>query len=234
MRNVFFVIIMCLFCIVISRQGFAQQGAPVTVSEILGEKKECNFDWDKDGDFPRGFKSALTGKGNPGRWFVMKIEHAPTNDNVVVQVKHDKTDYRFPLLILDDVDYKDATAWVWFRAIDGQVDQSGGLVFRYKDENNYYVLRANALENNVRLYKVVNGKRIQIGSKNTPVTANEWHLLKVLYDGNRLACFYENTKIMEIMDDTFDSGSIGLWTKSDSYTYFDTLVVQEAYKVSEK
>ena len=106
-------------------------------------------------------------------------------------------------------------------------DQAGGLVFRYKDNNNYYVVRANALENNVRLYTVINGNRRQIAGKNTKVTSSEWHLLKVVCKADKIQCFFDNTKVIEATDNTFDSGSIGLWTKADSYTFFDDLVMQE-------
>jgi len=177
---------------------------------------------------PVGFQSAFTGKGEPGHWVVKKIEHAPSADNVVEQTKLDETDYRFPLLVLDGVSYKDFMAFVRFRTEGGKIDQAGGLVFRYKDNNNYYVLRANALENNVRLYTVINGNRRQIGGKNTKVTPKEWHLLKVICKADKIQCFFENTKVLEVSDDTFDSGSVGLWTKSDSYTLFDDLLIQES------
>ena len=227
MKKVFVAAIVCLASSSISGYVHAQQGQKVTSSEILGERKEYYFDDNKVDELPVGFQSALTGKGEPGQWVVKKIENAPSADNVVVQNKLDDTDYRFPLLILDGVSYKDFMVFARFRAESGKVDQSGGVVFRYKDNNNYYVLRANALENNVRLYKVVNGNRIQIGGKNTKVTPKEWHLLKVICKADKIQCFFENTKVIEVSDDTFDSGSIGLWTKSDSYTLFDDLVSQE-------
>jgi len=227
-KKFFIAIIVCLASSAIPNSAHAQQGQKVTGSEILGERKEFYFDDNKVNELPVGFQSAFTGKGEPGRWMVKKIENAPSADNVVVQSKMDDTDYRFPLLILDGVSYKDFMVFARFRAEGGKVDQAGGLVFRYKDNNNYYVLRANALENNVRLYKVVNGNRIQIGGKNTKVTPKEWHLLKVICKVDKIQCFFENTKVFEVSDDTFDSGSIGLWTKSDSSTLFDDLVIQEA------
>ena len=155
----------CLLSASIYSYAHAQQGQKLSVSEILGERKEFYFDDNKVGELPMGFQSAFTGKGEPGHWIVKKIENAPSADNVVVQTKLDETDYRFPLLILDGVSYKDFSAWIRFRAEGGKVDQAGGLVFRYKDSNNYYVLRANALENNIRLYAVINGDRRQIGGK---------------------------------------------------------------------
>ncbi|MCF6155139.1 MAG: DUF1080 domain-containing protein [Candidatus Brocadia sp.] len=227
MKKLFVMLVVCLSNSLISGYTHAQQGQKITASEILGERKECYFDDDKADVIPIGFQSALTGKGEPGRWVAKKIEHAPSADNVVVQTKLDDTDYRFPLLILDGVSYKDFMAFVKLRAISGKADQAGGLVFRYKDNNNHYVLRANALENNVRLYTVINGSRRQIAGKNIKVPSNEWHLLKVICKSDKIQCFFNNTKVFEVSDDTFDSGSIGLWTKSDSYTYFDDLVMQE-------
>ncbi|MBI2470906.1 MAG: DUF1080 domain-containing protein [Planctomycetes bacterium] len=228
MKKLFLTGIVCLISASIYSYAYAQQGQKLSVSEIIGERKEFYFDDNKVGELPMGFQSAFTGKGEQGRWVVKKIEHAPSADNVVVQTKLDETDYRFPLLVLDGVSYKDFSAWIRFRAEGGKIDQAGGLVFRYKDNNNYYVLRANALENNVRLYAVVNGNRRQIGGKNTKVTPKEWHLLKVICKADKIQCFFENTKVIEISDDTFDSGSVGLWTKSDSYTLFDDLVIQES------
>lgn len=228
MKKFFVVAVICCMSSLISNYTYAQQGQKIIGSEILGERKEYYFDDDKDGEFPQGFQSALTGKGEPGRWVVKKIEHAPTADNVVVQTKLDDTDYRFPLLVLDGSSYKDAMVFVRFRAISGKTGQAGGLVFRYKDSKNYYVLRADAKENNVRLYKMVDGNRRQIGGKDLKVKSNEWHLLKVVYKGDKMQCFFNNAKVIEAADNTFDCGSVGLWTKSDSYTFFDDFVVQES------
>lgn len=228
MKKLFAAVAVCLLNTSIYSYAYAQQGQKLTVSEILGERKEFYFDDDKNGDFPRGFQSALTGKGEPCRWQVKKVAHSPSADNAVAQTKPDESDNRFPLLIIDGVSYKNAVAFVKFRAQGGKVDQAGGIVFRYKDNGNYYVLRANALENNVRLYKVVNGNRTQIGGKDTKVTSNEWHLLKVIYRDDKIQCYFENTKVFEVSDDTFDVGSIGLWTKSDSYTLFDDFIIQES------
>lgn len=227
MKKRLIAVIVCLVVLSVSNYVHAQQGQKVTVSEILGERKEYYFDDNKPNELPPGFQSAFTGKGDPGLWIVKKIEHAPSADNVVVQTKLDNTDYRFPLLIVDGVLYKDFMVCVRFRAVSGKTDQAGGLAFRYKDNDNYYVLRANALENNVRLYTVINGNRRQIAGKDTKVTSNEWHLLKVVCKAHKIQCFFDNTKVIETTEGTFDGGSVGLWTKADSYTFFDDLVVQE-------
>jgi len=227
MKKTLIAVIVCLVGASISNYANAQQRQKVTISEIMGERKEYYFDDNKPNELPAGFQSAFTGKGDPGLWVVKKVENAPSADNVVVQTKLDNTDYRFPLLILDGVSYKDLMVCVRFRAVSGKTDQAGGLAFRYKDNNNYYVLRANALEDNVRLYTVINGNRKQIAGKNTKVTPNEWHLLKVICKANNIQCFFDNAKVIETTDNTFAGGSVGLWTKADSYTFFDDLVVQE-------
>jgi hypothetical protein len=99
-------------------------------------------------------------------------------------------------------------------------------VFRLKDANNYYIVRANARENNYRLYRVVAGRRRAFAGANLEVTSQEWHELRVENIGNRIICYYDDMKRIEAMDETFqDAGKIGLWTKADSVTYFDDLRV---------
>jgi len=111
-----------------------------------------------------------------------------------------------------------------FKAVAGKVDQAGGLVFRIHDPNIYYIVRANALENNNRLYHVVNGRRSQFAGANLKVTSGEWHELRVEAMGNKITCYYDDSKKIEATDDTLkDAGKIGLWTKADSVIYFDDL-----------
>jgi hypothetical protein len=115
---------------------------------------------------------------------------------------------------------------VKFKAVSGSVDRAAGLVFRLKDPNNYYIVRANALENNYRLYHVVNGRRSQFAGANLKVTSGEWHELRVDVMGNKISCYYDGNKKIEATDDTFkDAGKVGLWTKADSVTSFDDLKV---------
>src|SRR6266849_2304051 len=124
----------------------------------------------------------------------------------------------------DEGSFKDLELSVRFKAVSGEVDRAGGLVFRLKDANNYYIVRANALEDNYRLYHVINGSRRQFAGANFKVTSEEWHELKVECVGNKIICYYDGVKKIEAKDDTFqDAGKIGLWTKADSVTYFDDL-----------
>jgi hypothetical protein len=152
---------------------------------------------------------------------------ASSKPNVVAQTSADRTDYRFPLLIADEGSFQDVDLSVRFKAVSGSVDRAGGLVFRLKDPNNYYIVRANALENNYRLYRVVNGRRRQFAGANFKVTSGEWHELRVEAAGNKITCYYDGSKKIEATDDTFkEAGKVGLWTKADSVTYFDDLKVR--------
>ena len=191
-----------------------------------GQSITYNFDNDSPGGTPTKFHSARTGQGTEGKWVVMADPTAPSKPNVVAQTSADSTDYRFPLLIADDGSFRDLELSVKSKAVSGNVDRAGGLVFRLKDGNNYYVVRANALEDNYRLYHVVDGRRRQFAGANFKVASGEWHELKIGCVGNKIICYYDGQKKIEATDETFkDPGKIGLWTKADSVTYFDDLRV---------
>ena len=187
-----------------------------------------NFDRDAAGKPPDGFTSALTGQGTIGQWVVMKEATAPSQPNVLAQTSQDKTDYRFPIAMAEGTSYKDLALSVRFKAISGKVDQGAGLVFRLKDKDNYYIVRANALEDNFRLYHVVNGRRVQFAGADFKVSSQEWHEIKVEARGDEFKCSYDGQPKFSAKDSTFkDAGKIGLWTKADSVIYFDDLTVQD-------
>jgi hypothetical protein len=187
-----------------------------------------NFDHDTAGKFPSGFTSTLTGQGTIGQWVVMQEATAPSQPNVLAQTSQDKTDYRFPIEIADGTSYKDLALSVRFKAISGKVDQGAGLVFRLRDKDNYYIVRANALEDNFRIYHVVNGRRVQFAGANFKVRSQEWHEIKVEARGDEFKCYYDGQLKLSAKDSTFkDTGKIGLWTKADSLIYFDDLTVQD-------
>jgi hypothetical protein len=201
----------------------AEKPAPLQAS---GQQLIYNFDGDPLGQLPASFHSARTGQGSESKWAVMADPTAPSKPNVVAQTSTDRTDYRFPLLIADGGAFRDLEVSVKFKAVSGRVDQAGGLVFRLKDPNNYYIVRANALEDNYRLYHVVNGRRSQFAGANFKVTSGTWHELRVEAVGNKFICYYDGVKKIEATDDTFkDAGKVGLWTKADSVTSFDDLKV---------
>src|SRR5262245_19563321 len=185
-----------------------------------------SFDANTVGQIPAKFHTALTGQGAKPEWAVQADAAAPSQPNVLAQLSKDKTDYRFPLAILDEGSFKDLELSVKFKAVSGEVDRAAGLVFRLKDANNYYIVRANALEDNYRLYHVVNGRRVQFAGANFKVASGEWHELRVECVGKHITCYYDGERKIDAKDDTFkDPGKVGLWTKADSVTYFDDLRV---------
>jgi hypothetical protein len=179
------------------------------------------------GKLPADFSSALTGGGGPVMWMVKEDTSAPSGGKVLAQTSIDTTDYRFPLCIYDKVTAKDVEVAVRFKAISGKVDQAAGLMARFQDKDNYYIVRANALEDNVRLYKVVKGSRKQFAGTNAKVSSSEWHALKLTVRSTHFQVFFDDKFLFEADDDTFkDVGKVGLWTKADSVTYFDDLKIE--------
>jgi Domain of Unknown Function (DUF1080) len=187
------------------------------------------FDFEKSqaGSAPPGFTTGLTGKGPPPVWKIVEDPTAPAGSRVVAETSGDRTDTRFPLLILDGFEAKDVQVTVAFKPVSGRVDQAAGLAVRMKDANNYYIARANALEGNVRLYRVVRGQRAQFAGKDVRIPAGQWQTLGLAVQGDRLEVRLNGDLLFEAHDRTFeDAGRVGLWTKADSLTYFDDLRVE--------
>jgi hypothetical protein len=186
-----------------------------------------NFDTFETGKTPTGFSTALTGGGGPVSWMIREDSTAPSGGQVLAQTSSDTTDYRFPLCVYDKFTGKDVEVSVKFKAISGKVDQAAGLVARLQDKDNYYIVRANAIEDNVRLYKVVGGSRKQFAGTKTKVSSGEWHILKLAVKGKHFQVFFDDKLLFEADDDTFkEAGKVGLWTKADSVTYFDDLKIE--------
>jgi hypothetical protein len=195
------------------------------------EAKTISFDAPGTGALPAGWTVAMTHSGGAPKWEVLKDDSAPSKPNVLAQTSSDKTRNRFPLAILDQSTAKDGELRVSFKPLSGEIDQAAGLVWRYRDENNYYLLRANALEDNVVLYKVEGGTRTALAPKGTApgtysikheVPAKVWSTLAVQFHGNMFTVMLDGKKLFDVEDNTFtDAGRVGLWTKADSVTYFD-------------
>lgn len=201
---------------------------PETPAPLQAAGKEFlyNFDSDAVGKLPAKFHDGLTGQGAKAQWVVKADPTAPSQPNVLAQTSTDKTDYRFPLAIADEGSFKDLDMSVRFKSVSGVVDRAAGIAFRLTDANNYYVVRANALEDNYRLYHVVKGRRVQFAGANFKVASGEWHELRVECVGNHIICYYDGEKKIDATDETFkEAGKVGLWTKADSMTYFDDLRV---------
>src|ERR1700674_2504301 len=179
----------------------------------------ASFDAEATGAPPRGWTITMTGRGNP-RWTVERDDTAPSKSNVLRQ--SGKATY--PLALKDGTSIKDGFVEVKFKAISGSEDRAAGVVWRAGDANNYYVVRANALEDNVVLYKTVRGVRNALdivgrrggyGVK-APVPAGRWHTLRVAFSGTRFNVVYNGKTLFEVEDATFmEAGKVGLWTKAD-------------------
>ncbi len=176
-----------------------------------------NFDGDVPGTAPTSWTQGVTGKGAP-RWAISEDASAPSEPNVLQQSGHGT----FPWCVLHDSAIENGHVEVKFKALAGDEDQAGGVVWRWKDGNRYYVARANALENNVSLYYTEDGRRNTLKYVDAPVPANAWHMLRVDFSGRHIAVALNGKTYIELDDDHITgAGAVGLWTKADSVTAFD-------------
>ena len=184
---------------------------------VAGATETANFDKSDVGKAPSGWTATQTGSGQ-AHWAVAQDATAPSKPNVLKQ----SGQAAFPLCLKDDTSIKDGTVEVKFKALSGKEDQAAGLVWRAKDANNYYVARANALENNVTIYHTINGRRTETKRVRMTVAANQWQTLRVEFVGNHFTVSLNSQRALEWDDATFkEAGKVGLWTKADSVTVFD-------------
>ena len=176
-----------------------------------------NFDQHKPGAVPAGWECGVTGQGSP-RWTVEADRSAPSGPNVLRQAGSGT----FPWCVKKGASISDGFVEVKFKPERGREDQAGGVVWRWKDGNNYYVARANALEDNVSLYHTTNGRRITIKYVDAPVARNVWHTLRVDFKDQHISVSLDGKRHIDL-DDTHIAGpgAVGVWTKADSVTSFD-------------
>lgn len=211
--------------------GVAVLGAALCLA--LDDKKEekvkagdkhintWSFDAEKAGEAAKGFSTEV------GEWKVAADDSAPSKPNVLAQTAK-SSGSTFNVVLVAESKYKDVEVSVKMKAIAGDEDQGGGLVWRAKNAKNYYVARFNPLEDNYRVYKVVDGKRIQLGSADVKATPG-WHTLKVEMVGNHIECYHDGKRHLDLKDDTFkDAGKVGLWSKADAQSHFDDLKAEDA------
>jgi hypothetical protein len=189
----------------------------LTATTALGGDE--NFDAVAPGALPADWICGVTGKGSPV-WKVEADASAPSQPNVLKQ----SGSGTFPWCVKQSVQITDGFVEVKFKPLAGREDQAGGLVWRFKDANTYYIARANALENNVSLYHTQNGRRITIKYVNAPVAANQWHALRVEFAGKAIKVMLDGKPYIAVENDQIaGAGSVGVWTKADSVTAFDNL-----------
>jgi 3-keto-disaccharide hydrolase len=191
--------------------------ALTVLSSAAAFAETTSFDHDKAGAPPAGWIAGVTGRGSPS-WAVAADGTAPSPPNVLRQ----SGSGTFPWCVKERTSIADGFVEVKFKPERGSEDQAGGVVWRWKDGNNYYVARANALENNVSLYHTTNGRRNTLKYVDAPVPANVWHTLRVEFAGKRIKVVFDGKTAIEQEDDHIPGpGAVGVWTKADSVTAFD-------------
>ena len=196
-------------------------------------ERQFDFSTATEGSAPPNFSSALFGTGQPPVWKIVTDElpsafapltdkaQAVTRHGVLAQTSQDMTDEHYPLCIYDGEIFRDFKFTTRFKIVGGVAEQMAGIVFRYQNASNFYVVRASALGRNVRFYKVVNGLRSDPLGPEIKVTTGQWHKLTVQCEGNQISIFYDDYPVMPPLgDNSFAEGKLGFWTKSDSVSYF--------------
>ena len=200
------VIVVLSFCVVV----FAD-------SNTSNNKTIIDFDKTSVGQLPNGWVGGVTGQGSP-KWSVQVDSTAPSEPNVLKQSGNGI----YPWCVKKNVSLKDGYVNVKFKSVTGSEDQAGGIIWRWQDGDNYYITRANALEDNVTIYQTVKGTRRPFKNVDMKVTPNQWHTLRVDFMGNQFKVSFDGKVAIEATDDTFkEAGAVGVWTKADSATLFD-------------
>jgi hypothetical protein len=188
-----------------------------TLTATTASAQTVSFDDAPPGAPPAGWTATKTGSGQP-KWSVEKDDRAPSKPNVLKQ----SGEATFPVCFKNDTSLKDGFVEVKFKPVSGKEDQAGGVVWRLKDADNYYIARANALEDNVTIYHTIKGRRVSFKNVSARVASGVWHVLRVDFTGNKFTVKFDGSKVIEATDDSFtDAGKVGVWTKADSVTLFD-------------
>jgi hypothetical protein len=198
---------------------------PAYVDASMREDSTWNFDEDRSGELPPKFMIGTFFDGRPaGDWQVMSTPKALSPQKVFAQIREKGAGYN--VVLIEDAQAANLDLSVSFLPISGKTDMGGGLIWRAADDRNYYLIRANPLEQNIRLYHVVQGIRKMLKNHDEIIDIKMWHRLDVVNQGCRIQIFYDKKLIFDLCDETFKEGRIGLWTKSDAVTYFDDLRLQ--------
>ena len=198
-----------------------ERRAPINYQADL----KITFENERVDTFPNGFAAYISGRGEEGVWKIVREETAPSGSLVLGQTSQDPTPAHFPILVLNASSYSDGKFSVRVRLVAGDADRAGGIVFKFQDPQNYYVARINALEDNIQLYRFIEGRRTALGSAEVSVSSNQWHLLEVELFGPTIRCHVDGKLLIEKEDGGMISGKVGLWTKSDSIVYFDDFII---------
>jgi len=199
-----------------------EPGRTDTIS--MDREKEWRFDESAPGTLPEAFAVGTLFDGRPaGEWKILITNRAKSASQVLAQVGSKGEDHAYKLVLLNGTTSSNVDIEVSFLPVSGKADLGGGLIWRARDDRNYYLLRASAVEQNIRLYRVVKGTRHLVKSHNRSIGQSSWHTLRVIQRGCEMQIRYDDEPLFQLCEQTFDRGRIGLWTKSDALTYFDDL-----------
>jgi hypothetical protein len=198
---------------------------PISLEAQMSTPIRIDLSKAEPGQEPENFSVWRTGRGETARWIILNDATA-SQGRALAQVSTDRTDYRFPLAVYKPFTGKNMEVKLRFKAVAGTVDEAGGIAVRLSTPDDYYVVRANALENNVRFYRVVKGKREHLAGTDTKVSAKEWHVLALRAEGEHFTVSFDGKVLFTATDKNFaDPGKVALWTKADSVTHFDAIEI---------
>ncbi len=202
-------------------------GTMASQAETAFSEQLWNFDPEQPGTLPSEFSIGTLFDGRPaGNWQVLATDRAKSPPHVFAQVMAKGAEHAYKVVLIKEVMASDLNLEVSFLPIQGQADMGGGLIWRAADDRNYYLARANPLEQNIRVYRVDKGVRHLLENFDQTIDVRQWHTLRVTHQGCRLNIFYDDKQVFDLCDKTLHAGMIGLWTKSDAVTYFDDLQLQ--------
>ncbi len=202
-------------------------GAVVAQAEIASPDLVWNFDREQPGTFPGEFSIGTLFDGRPaGDWQILATDRAKSPPHVFAQLMAKGAEHAYKITLVKEIVTSDLNLGVSFLPISGKADMGGGLIWRATDDRNYYLARANPLEQNIRVYRVEKGIRHLLQNFDQTIDVRQWHTLRVTHRGYRVNIFFDDKQVLDLSDKTFHTGMIGLWTKSDAVTYFDDLQLQ--------
>jgi 3-keto-disaccharide hydrolase len=197
--------------------------AATLVTLLAAEKAIIHtFDQQPEGRVPAGWTSAKTGEGEGSVWKVVGYDEGGQKGRALAQTSSEGPNGLFNLCVVEGARYGDVDLSVRVKAVSGKNDRGGGVVWRYRDANNYYVTRWNPLEDNLRVYHVVNGKRTQLATADVKAAADAWHVVRAVQHGDHIECYLDDKRLLDVHDATITgAGGVGLWSKSDAVSWFD-------------
>jgi hypothetical protein len=199
----------------------------LSTASAAAEVQLWNFDRDQPGKLPPGFQIGTLFDGrSAGDWQVIATDKATSPPHVLAQLQGKGAEHAYKLVLIQGTESENVDFSVKLLPIDGKADMGGGLIWRATDDRNYYLARANPLEQNIRIYRVVKGVRHMLQNFDHIINVRQWHQLRVRMEGCNIHVSFDERPVFKLCDETFTKGRIGLWTKSDAVTHFDDLQLE--------